>query len=146
MQGSFKNNFKQYFKPQENHEFLASITIDWFPQNPDEEGKVIAEVKLTKQGEMVIDWRENKYKENKTVLDLIKKSKEKLLEEYPMLKEKVTKVKVQAIWEFEVDAEDFDPKFVDIRGLAIELTQRELADLLGKKELSEEDFDYKIVE
>lgn len=146
MEDSFKNNFKQYFKPQENSNFLASITVDWFPQDPDKEGKAIAEVKLTKQGEMVVDWRENKYKENKTVLDLIEKSKEELLEEYPVLKAKATKIKVQAIWEFEVDAEDFDPKFVDVRGFAADLTKAELADLLEKKELSAEDFDYKIVE
>jgi len=146
MKDNFKNNFKQYFKPQENSNFLASITVDWFPQEPDKEGKVIAEVKLTKQGKIVVDWQENKYKENKTVLDLIEKSKEELLKEYPVLKEKATKIKVQAIWEFEVDAEDFDPNFVDVEGLAVELTQRELADLLGKKELSAEDFEYKIVE
>ncbi len=146
MQDSFKNNFKQYFKPQENSNLLASITIDWFPQDPDKEGKVVAEVKLTKQGKIVVDWRESKYKENKVVLDLIKKSKEELLEEYSVLKEKAMKIKVQAIWEFEADVADYDPKFVDLQGLAVDSTQRELADLLKKKELSAEDFEYKIVE
>ncbi len=29
MQDSFKNNFKQYFKPQENSNLLALITIDF---------------------------------------------------------------------------------------------------------------------
>lgn len=133
-------------KPQENSNLLASITIDWFPQDPDKEGKVVAEVKLTKQGKIVVDWRESKYKENKVVLDLIKKSKEELLEEYSVLKEKAMKIKVQAIWEFEADVADYDPKFVDLQGLAVDSTQRELADLLKKKELSAEDFEYKIVE
>lgn len=55
MQGSFTNNFKQYFKPQENTNLLASIMIDWFPQDPDKEGKVVAKVKLTRQGEIVVD-------------------------------------------------------------------------------------------
>lgn len=146
MQDSFKNNFKQYFKPQENSNLLASITIDWFPQDPDKEGKVVAEVKLTRQGEIVVDWRESKYKENKTALDLIKESQKELLEEYPILKAKANKIKVQAIWEFEVDAEDFDPEYVDVKGLAMDLTQAELTDLLEKKELSTEDFSYKIVE
>ena len=146
MQGSFTNNFKQYFKPQENANLLASITIDWFPQDPDKEGKVVAKVKLTRQGEIVVDWRESKYKENKTVLDLIKESQKELLEEYPVLKAKAAKIKVQAIWEFEVDAEDFDPKFVDVEGLAIDLTKAEFEDLLEKKELSAEDFEYKIIE
>lgn len=62
------------------------------------------------------------------------------------MKAKAAKIKVQAIWEFEVDAEDFDPKFVDVEGLAIDLTKAEFEDLLEKKELSAEDFEYKIIE
>jgi len=53
-------------------------------------------------------------------------------------------MKVQAIWEFEVDTSNFDPKHVNIRKIAMELAQRELNDLLNKNELSTEDFEYTI--
>lgn len=54
-------------------------------------------------------------------------------------------MKVTATWEFEVDISDFDGKFVDIEGLAKDLTQIELESKLQNKELSSEDFDYKVV-
>jgi len=53
-------------------------------------------------------------------------------------------MKVQAIWEFEVDTSNFDPKHVNIRKIAMELAGRELNDLLNKNELSTEDFEYTI--
>ena len=34
-------------------------------------------------------------------------------------------MKVKAIWEFEVDTEDFSEEFVDVKGLAKDLTQRD---------------------
>lgn len=43
---------------------------------------------------------------------------------------------MQAVWEFEVDVADFNLKFVDF---IIDSMQRELMDLLKKKELSAED-------
>lgn len=49
---------------------------------------------------------------------------------------------VKAIWEFDVDTEDFDSKFVDIKGLAKDLTKREMENLLQNQELSAEDFSY----
>ena len=55
-------------------------------------------------------------------------------------------MKVRAIWEFEVDIEDLDEEFVDIKGLAKDLTQREMKYLLEHKEISAEDFSYEIVE
>jgi hypothetical protein len=55
-------------------------------------------------------------------------------------------MRVKAVWEFEVDTEDFDPKFVDIEGLAKDLTQREMEYLLEHKEISAEDFSYEVVE
>ena len=45
-------------------------------------------------------------------------------------------MKVKAIWEFEVDTEDLDEEFVDIKGLAKDLTQREMEYLLEHKEIS----------
>lgn len=142
---SFKNSFKQDFKQQEagENDALASITIDGFPVDEDGEGSVVAVVLLTKHGDIVVDWHENAYRMDTTVLNLIKESKEQLKKEYRESKEVI---KVQAVWEFEADVADYDPKFVDLQGLAIDSTQRELVDLLEKKELSAEDFTYKIVD
>jgi len=107
---------------------------------------VVAVVWLTKHGDIVVDWHDNGYRTNVTVLDLIKESKSKLLEEYANQKEKISTIKVQATWEFEVDVGAFNPKFVDIPGLAFDLTKKELKDKLNKKELTAEDFSYAIVE
>ena len=51
---------------------------------------------------------------------------------------------VKAVWEFEVNTEDFDNKSVDINGLAKDLTKREMKYLLEHEEISEEDFSYEI--
>ena len=53
-------------------------------------------------------------------------------------------MKVKAIWEFEVDTEDFMEEFVDIKGLAKDLTQREMENLLQNQEISAEDFSYEV--
>ena len=53
-------------------------------------------------------------------------------------------MKVKAIWEFEVDTEDFMEEFVNIKGLAKDLTQREMENLLKNQEISAEDFSYEI--
>ena len=53
-------------------------------------------------------------------------------------------MKVKAIWEFEVDTEDFDEEFVDIKGLAKDLTQREMEYLLEHKEILADDFSYEV--
>lgn len=51
---------------------------------------------------------------------------------------------VKAVWEFEVDIEDLDKKFVDVKELAKELTQREMENLLQNNEISAEDFSYEL--
>ena len=51
---------------------------------------------------------------------------------------------VKAIWEFEVDTEDFMEEFVNIKGLAKDLTQREMENLLQNQEISAEDFSYEV--
>ena len=51
---------------------------------------------------------------------------------------------VKAIWEFEVDTEDFMEEFVNIKELAKELTQREMENLLKNQEISAEDFSYEV--
>lgn len=53
-------------------------------------------------------------------------------------------MKVKAIWEFEVDTEDFSEEFVDVKGLAKDLTQREMENLLQNQEISAEDFSYEL--
>lgn len=53
---------------------------------------------------------------------------------------------VQAIWEFDVDTADFDPKHIDVKGLALDLTKRELECVLSKNEITADDFIYKIKE
>lgn len=55
-------------------------------------------------------------------------------------------MKVRAIWEFDVDTEDFDPKYVDIPGLAKELTERELEYNLQNGLVKASDFEYEVVE
>ena len=53
-------------------------------------------------------------------------------------------LKVKAIWEFEVDTEDLSEEFVDIKGLAKDLTRREMGNLLQNQEISAEDFSYEL--
>ena len=51
---------------------------------------------------------------------------------------------VKAVWEFEVDTEDFMEEFVNIKELAKDLTQREMENLLQNQEISAEDFSYEV--
>ena len=53
-------------------------------------------------------------------------------------------MKVKAIWEFEVDTEDFSEEFVDVKGLAKDLTQREMGKLLQNQEIAADDFSYEL--
>ena len=53
-------------------------------------------------------------------------------------------MKVKALWEFEVDTEDFMEEFVNIKELAKDLTQREMENLLHNQEISAEDFSYEV--
>ena len=53
-------------------------------------------------------------------------------------------MKVKAIWEFEVDTEDFMEEFVNIKELAKDLIQREMENLLHNQEISAEDFSYEV--
>lgn len=55
-------------------------------------------------------------------------------------------MKVRATWEFEVDTANFDPKRVDIPGLAKYVARNELSSLMFGKEISADDFTYEIVE
>ena len=53
-------------------------------------------------------------------------------------------MKVKATWEMEIDVEDLDEKHVDIKGLAKDLTRREMAYLLHNNEILSEDFSYEV--
>lgn len=52
---------------------------------------------------------------------------------------------VRAVWEFEVDTSDLDPKYIDIPGLAKDLTANELKSMIDNNSLSSEDFEYSVV-
>lgn len=54
-------------------------------------------------------------------------------------------MKVRVTWEFDVDTSDFDPKFIDIPGLATDLTKREIDFLLNGGLLDADDFEYSVV-
>ena len=51
-------------------------------------------------------------------------------------------MRVRAIWEFDVDTDDLDPKCIDIPGLAKDLTKRELAYSLERSTIDADDFEY----
>lgn len=55
-------------------------------------------------------------------------------------------IKVKAVWEFEVDADLWDPEYVDIYGFALELAKEEIKYLLRENELLEDDFKYYVGE
>ena len=63
---------------------------------------------------------------------------------YRLLKQEENKMKVKAIWEFEVDSSDFDKEHVNINGLCVDLTKRELNYCLKHDQLTSEDFNYEV--
>lgn len=54
-------------------------------------------------------------------------------------------IKVKAVWEFEVDVEDFDENFVNIEYLTKDLTKREMDSLLRSCDITADDFEYVVV-
>lgn len=53
-------------------------------------------------------------------------------------------MKVKVTWEFDADVEDFDPEFIDIKGLAEDSAKRELQYLIKHEKLSADDFNYEV--
>lgn len=53
-------------------------------------------------------------------------------------------MRVKAIWEFDVDVEDIDPKFVDIKGFAEDSARMELKYLLKQGNIETDDFNYEV--
>lgn len=54
-------------------------------------------------------------------------------------------MKVRAIWEFDSDVEDLDPKHVDIPGLAKVLAKEELKYMIEHDLLTTDEFDFSVV-
>lgn len=50
-------------------------------------------------------------------------------------------IKTRFVFEFEVDVEDFDPKYIDIEGMAKDLTIEELKSLFLNGDISAEEID-----
>lgn len=81
------NRFKNSFFEDGNvltsdGDIYARISIDYIPDESEEEGYVIARVILTKKGDIVVDWHKNSYRLNKEVLNLIEDSKNRLIQFY----------------------------------------------------------------
>lgn len=51
-------------------------------------------------------------------------------------------MKTRLIWEFDVDVKDIDPKFVDLDGLAEDLTKREMQYMIDNHLLTIDNFIY----
>lgn len=59
---------------------LAKATIDGYPANPDDEGTVVCNVWMLGTDKFLIDWHQNQYRLDDTVLGLITKAKELMSE------------------------------------------------------------------
>lgn len=53
---------------------------------------------------------------------------------------------IKAIWEFDADVEGFEPKYIDILGLAKDSAKRDLQSLIDNGTLSADDFEYVVEE
>lgn len=54
-------------------------------------------------------------------------------------------MKVRAIWEFDADVEDLDPKHVDIYPLAKDLAESELKYMINNHLLTTDEFEFSVV-
>lgn len=80
----FENNYVQntHELQYDNPDVYKAVTIDGFPKDENEEGTVIAQIFITKNGDLVTAWHDNSYRLNDKVIDLIKESKLSLLSDY----------------------------------------------------------------
>lgn len=69
-----------------------------------------------------------------------------------LLKEKISTsadsedtITVRSYWDFNADVSDVDPEYVDVKGLALELSKRELQYLLEHSKISADDFNQEVV-
>lgn len=76
---SFENNYIQTKADFGNDaNAFGCIAIDGFPADENEEGEVIANVWMTNACEFIVDWHNNGYRLNESVLSLIEESKKVL--------------------------------------------------------------------
>lgn len=81
----FENQYWEDYTVEPNkdsEDALASIFIDGFPEDENESGEVVATVWITKHKDIVVDWHNNMYRMNDTVLELIESSKRLLRNSY----------------------------------------------------------------
>lgn len=81
----FENSYWEDYTVVENRDsedVLMSISIDGFPEDDNKNGEVIAKVWLTKHKDIVVDWHNNMYMMNDTVLKLVEDSKNVLKRGY----------------------------------------------------------------
>lgn len=81
----FENNYWEDYTVEadkDSEDALASICIDGFPEDENESGEVVAKVWITKHKDIIVDWHNNAYRMNDTVLELIEDSKRILRKEY----------------------------------------------------------------
>lgn len=81
----FENSYWEDYTVVENRDsedVLMSISIDGFPEDDSKSGEVIAKVWLTKHRDIVVDWHNNMYRMNDTVLKLVEDSKKVLKRGY----------------------------------------------------------------
>lgn len=81
----FENSYWEDYTTEANidsEDVLASISIDGFPEDPNESGEVIATVWITKHKDIVVNWHNNAYRMNEIVLELIEDSKRMLKNGY----------------------------------------------------------------
>lgn len=64
----------------DNPDAIACITIDGYASkdDDDDEGEVIAELYLTKHGDIIISWHDNAYRSNDAMKEIIAESKKML--------------------------------------------------------------------
>lgn len=71
----FENTYRG---EEEGNQFIC---IDGYPEDENEQGEVVAMVWMTPHGDIVVDWHDNAFRGNESVLELIEDSKKELLEE-----------------------------------------------------------------
>ena len=54
-------------------------------------------------------------------------------------------MKVRAVWEFDADVSDIDPKQIDIPGLAKDLAENELRHMIKNNLVTIEEFEFSVV-
>lgn len=78
----FKNGYWEEYSIEKNEDALACVYIDGYPEDENESGEVVVAVWITKHKDIIVDWHNNAYRMNDTVLELIEDSKAFLINEF----------------------------------------------------------------